>query len=94
MKPGPELDALMAEKIMHGEVPAQFMPSKSIVDAWLVMDKLIADGWQCNILCHELDDNMCELWGGKKGDPFWREFVNHQASVPIAICLAALKTIE
>ena len=65
-----------------------------IADAWLVVGKLGEDGWSCNIIRHEADDNLCEFWGGKKGNPFWREIVNHQPSVPLAICLAALKAVK
>ena len=68
--------------------------STQIADAWLVVEKLGEDGWSCNIVRHEKDDNLCEFWGGKMGNKHWREIVNHQPTTPLAICLAALAVVE
>ncbi len=66
--------------------------STSIADAWLVVEKMQSNAWAANVLTHEADDNMCEFW--KLNDLNFPVCVNHQASVPLAICLAALKAVE
>jgi len=69
-------------------------PSTRIQDAWQVVEKLMEKGWSCNIIYHDPGDCLCEFWGGKYGNKHWREIVNHQPSIPLAICLAALKAVE
>ena len=106
MKAGREIDALVAEKVMGfgyrysswrgiyvavGEVPHY---STRIQDAWLVVERLMEKGWSCNIVYHDPGDCLCEFWGGKEGNKHWREIANHLPSVPLAICLVALKAVE
>jgi hypothetical protein len=116
MKPGRELDALIAEKVfgepnppkkvsgaseqtawmLNGAYIPSWLPrpfSTQIADAWLVVETMKDKGWSCKIIYHEHDDCLCEFWGGIEGNPFWSEIVNHQSSIPLAICLAALKAV-
>lgn len=88
LKPGPELDALVAEKVMGEEPSANFNPSRTIEHAWEVVEKLKQDGYDLNI-------------GWKHGK--WK-FVVHDdrngktydstlPELPVAICRAALMTV-
>lgn len=71
-----------------------FVPqySVSIAAAWQVLEKLSADGYSYQVLEHsdpKRGDCLCELW-----KDFYRWNVNHQDTVPLAICRAAIKAIS
>jgi len=101
MKAGRELDALVAEKVMGwhpdlcgGKYEAVKIPaySSSISAAWEVVEKLqeralcvalewtITDGWAFGITPHDFPYEFC--------------IKENASSIPLAICLAALKTVE
>ena len=96
MKPGRELDALVAEKVMGHGSQFNFSPSTNIADAWLVVEKLkehdkdvicISVGWLMGA------DKFPDIY---RAVVAWREHRSIQAdaeTAPHAICLAALKAI-
>lgn len=94
MKPGNELDALIAEKVM-GEKDGQahieeyfFAPSHLISHAWEVVEKM--EDFTFTLVKYSLDDEDAYHIGflGEDG----KNHISHGLrSAPHAICLAALK---
>lgn len=107
MKAGRELDALVAEKVMGYEFAIigeqlkkvivkgsfgeaiDFSPTTNIADAWKVVEKfnyklsLEINGDYCN----------CKLVGKFNEKMVGQFFYGEADSVPLAICLAALKAV-
>ncbi len=84
MKPGRELDSLVAAKVMGIEHPAPY--STSIEAAWEVVEKLKANGEGIRLIYHYGHWNVL----------FEHEdycYNSPAESAPHAICLAALKTM-
>ncbi len=107
MKPGDKLDALVAKRVMGwpysltsdgclvGIAPTRiWSPSTSIADAWVVLEKLVADGWsyQITTLCGEHCESGYPLVWFMRGDDEDGQ-CEHEAEVPASICLAALKAV-
>lgn len=110
MEAGRELDALVAEKVMGMDVDKArharfrfengiklYLPvpaySTDTAAAMNVLGRMRADGW-----FFSLNDR-----NGEESKPFWAEFASEnferggqawEATLPHAICLAALKAIE
>ncbi len=63
----------------------EFEPSTDIAHAWLVVDKLIADGCRVDVVrLGPTHPWTCEVWRGP-----WR-VLDHAEAAPLAICRAAL----
>jgi hypothetical protein len=91
MKPGCELDALVAEKVMgwctdtdRGGFLLDF--STSIADAWVVVEKLAST----YLFCLE---NSGSFWVADFGRSADRRAQCTAETAPHAICLAALKAV-
>lgn len=65
-----------------------FMPSTDIASAWLVVEKLNATGWLCDLFRNQ----MMTHWHVAFAKDHTDSFVN-DASAPLAVCLAALKAV-
>lgn len=72
-------------------------PSKLITDAWMVVEKLRADGWRWVISSREAHTES--WWVAVERPAHWE--ANHtsknqavDSSLPRAICLVALKAVE
>ncbi len=66
-----------------------WFPDFDISCAWEVLEKLSAEGYSYQVLKHsnpERGDCLCELW-----KDFYRWIVNHQETVPLAICRVTIK---
>jgi hypothetical protein len=102
MKPGPELDDLVAEKVM-GRPPQEYADARgrpgwvppfstSIAAAWEVVEKVQQLGWMLNgVRCLdrlEHGDWVCIF--ERRGQP---DAYKHSPTAPHAICLAALKAV-
>ncbi len=102
MKPGRELDALVAEKVMgwkmdasavwHGPGPSCLvLPhySTDIADAWEIVEKLQSQDWACIL------DNVKDFLGNWQAhfEKDRRACTAESESAPHAIALAALKAV-
>jgi hypothetical protein len=65
-----------------------FSPSTNIADAWLVVNKLIMDGWEPHI---EYEVNRTGVWEVCFGHMAYDAHYHISKDVCEAICLAALK---
>ena len=97
MEPGPELDRMVAEKVMLSQGNAHWSPSTDIAQAWQValavcrrLDSDPYNGWVdvSDDGKAEVNSACAKFWG--KGDQLVLEYGR---TVPEAICLAALKAV-
>lgn len=105
-KPGRELDALVAEKVMGwgpespGVLQAKgfkqdpYPPfSTSIADAWRVADKLYQLGWSLTIEMANWSAVEVKLVDVSRDLIRDNVYITEAESAPHAICLAALKVV-
>jgi len=93
LKPGPELDLLIAEKIMGwsgeglkaAEVGVLWSPSTRIADAWEVVEKL-----ELSIAPYEIGPMK---WMASKTSYFIDSETESGETAPLAICRAALTAV-
>lgn len=87
MNPGPELDALVAEKVMGWRDDVALLPpsySTDIKAAWEVVEKMGSNF----IIASEKRGEFAVFFGPGEIDEFCKS-----SSSPHAICLAALKAV-
>lgn len=110
MKPGRELDALVAErifgaKLINGEwvVKIGNFQSKSnilmnystdIAAAWEVVEKMQSKGYVVDISCYSVISNRRSSCVIYVQGEPWEKFDAESESAPEAICSAALKVVE
>jgi len=98
MKPGRDLDALIAEKVFHAKAK-HFIPyySRDINAAWLIVEKLAPKifvgplPWISNgreypneyVASYDANDSYADCWDWVSGE-----------SAPHAICMAALEIVK
>lgn len=94
MKPGRELDMLVAEKVMSlkplGRVPHY---STDISAAWEVVEKINSskNKWTLNSLRCDPNDGKWQFGDIDRDGSIWPD--DKYDSAPLAICLAALKAV-
>jgi hypothetical protein len=78
--------------------PWKWSPTIDIADAWQVVEKLRADGWQYELVSQHYSRQCVVIFGRGTYDVHndeWSEYCTDcSLSVPYAICLAAKKAIE
>ena len=85
-------NCVIPEYSLNGEfikLAPSWKPSADIQQAFMVVDKLVKDGWFCTLHLYGKLGTQCEFWNmRRKVESNW-----HQ-STALAICRAALKTIK
>lgn len=89
MESGDELDKLVAIEVMEGR---EGKYSSSILDAWLIADKLVSIGWRVDILYSRdiVKVNALKMVGGNPYSLYAKYGDIYAYSVPEALCKLGL----
>ncbi len=73
---------------------SSWTPDKDISDAWLLVGKMFANGWTMSIYGNEAEGVTVGFRPSKWGAGAEREGHCNEASIPRAICVAAVEAVE